>query len=594
MLQTDSFDPQGFAFRAKATFRGAIEMIHSKITPRLVVRFFVLCAIALLSHMAAANAVTMSFHTVYYHTVQGSFWAQLADDTGASPTPRQLAIASVNNNFKAIKALGFDTVTLNLPDDDGWPSQHGGGFSYDPASAIATRPQYAIAQEIVVRIAAANDLKVIFEIAPSNYQFSTDDRAAWVGLADQYNSTSNPPGAYNFIQSLINPTLYYGVQNTTKLSTVGIKDGPTRSFIGDTKIIGWQLYAEWNRWVINAQSGICTQQLAFTKYWNYFYNLVHSNGADNAFAGTYLIGSPDGGTAQVQNIKVFKQWFAPGTGVIEPDLIGIEYYGGSTAKGYNLASEYNDLTTMVNAMATADTAGDFAIPTSKIYLGEGNANQQGTPAINQYFQDVMQVMSDDGLAGIQFFVSDTLANATDSSGNPTLTPALPIYDLFATTFASSGVLTYPDDLASGVSWHLNPGAGGSYADPTTYPATQDEFSAAYGKWLYTAPTDIGTWLGEAIATHTNGLDLRFYANPNPVKYSTGMGSTLYWDLSHMPNVKSVQVHTGSPTGPIILKTKVSQNSLSVPVPQAGLQDFYLIDTTTTDHKLLGTVVLEAQ
>ena len=150
----------------------------------------------------------------------------------------------MNNNFKAIKALGFDTVTLSLPDNDGWPSQHGGGFGYDPANAVATRPQYAVAEEIVVRLAAADGLKVIFEIAPSNYRFSTDGRPAWVGLADQYDSTSNPPGAFNFIQSLINPTLYYGVQNTTKLSTVGIKDGPTRSFIGDTRIIGWQLYAE--------------------------------------------------------------------------------------------------------------------------------------------------------------------------------------------------------------------------------------------------------------------------------------------------------------------------------------------------------------
>ena len=67
--------------------------------------------------------------------------------------------------------------------------------------------------------------------------------------------------------------------------------------------------------------------------------------------------------------------------------------------------------------------------------------------------------------------------------------ALPIYDLFATTFTNSGVLTYPNDLPTGVSWHLNPGTGGSYADPTTYPATRDEFSAAYGEWAYTGPTD---------------------------------------------------------------------------------------------------------
>jgi hypothetical protein len=62
----------------------------------------------------------------------------------------------------------------------------------------------------------------------------------------------------------------------------------------------------------------------------------------------------------------------------------------------------------------------------------------------------------------------------------------------------------------------------------------------------------------------------------------------------MPNVKNVQVHAGSPNGPILLKTRGSQNSLSVPVPQSGVQDFYLIDSTTMEHKVLGTVVLEAQ
>src|ERR1700722_20386385 len=100
MLQADSSDPQEFAFRSTATSQVATEMKHSKITSRLLVKMLVLCVSGWLSHLAVASAATMPFHTVYYHTVQGSFWAQLADDTGASPTPRQLAIASVNNNFK--------------------------------------------------------------------------------------------------------------------------------------------------------------------------------------------------------------------------------------------------------------------------------------------------------------------------------------------------------------------------------------------------------------------------------------------------------------------------------------------------------------
>jgi len=96
--------------------------------------------------------------------LQGSFWAQLANDTGASPTPRELAIASIEDNFKSIRALGFDTVTVGLPDSDNWVSQHGGGFSYDPRNPAAGRPEFAVAQEIVLRITDANHLKVIFAI----------------------------------------------------------------------------------------------------------------------------------------------------------------------------------------------------------------------------------------------------------------------------------------------------------------------------------------------------------------------------------------------------------------------------------------------
>jgi hypothetical protein len=128
--------------------------------------------------------------------LQGSFWAQLADDTGTSPTPRELAIASIDNNFKAIRALGFDTVTIGLPDSDNWVSQHGGGFSYDPKNPAAARPEFAVAQEIVLRIADAHHSKVIFAIGLSEYRRSSDGRAAWAGLADEYDSTSKPQGAY--------------------------------------------------------------------------------------------------------------------------------------------------------------------------------------------------------------------------------------------------------------------------------------------------------------------------------------------------------------------------------------------------------------
>lgn len=214
----------------------------------------------------------------------------MADDAGPAPTPRELAVGSIEDNFKAIRALGFDTVTIGLPDSDNWVSQHGGGFSYDPGNPAAARSEFAVAQEIVLRTADANHLKVIFAIGLSEYRRSSDGRAAWVGLADEYDSTSKPKGAYDYIHALIDPTAYYGTKSTTKLSTIGLADGPLRSHVGDARVAGWVLAGEWNVNVVNATSKVYVHEHTFKKYWNYFYDLVHYRGADNAFAATYLIG----------------------------------------------------------------------------------------------------------------------------------------------------------------------------------------------------------------------------------------------------------------------------------------------------------------
>ena len=191
---------------------------------RLFSPYFLPCwlALAAATMVFAVDAHAAPFHSVYYHRLQGSFWAQLADDTGPSPTPRELAVASVQDNFKAIRSLGFDTVTVGLPDSDSWVSQHGGGFSYDPKKPGAARPQFAVAQEIVPRIAEANQLRVIFAIGFSDYRRSSDGRTAWAGLADEYGSSSAPKGAYDYLHALFDPTAYYGALATTRLSTIGL------------------------------------------------------------------------------------------------------------------------------------------------------------------------------------------------------------------------------------------------------------------------------------------------------------------------------------------------------------------------------------
>ena len=460
------------------------------------------CQLALATTTIAftVDAHAAPFHSVYYHRLQGSFWAQLADDSGPSPTPRELAVASVQDNFKAIRSLGFDTVTVGLPDSDNWVSQHGGGFSYDPNKPAAARPQFAVAQEIVLRIAEANQLKVIFAIGFSDYRRSSDGRTAWAGLADEYGSSSTPKGAYDYLHALLDPTAYYGALATTKLGTIGLADGPVRSHVNDARVTGWNLAGEWNPHVVNASSKVQTHEHTFKKYWNFFYELVHYRGASNAFAATYLIGQPGGGAAQVTNIKTFKQWFAPGSGIKPPDLIGVEFYGDGN---YDLTATSKDLNKMVDAMEMADPGRyphDFAIPQDKVFLGEGGTNQTTSAAIGQYFQDVFQVLADRKLAGMQLWVSDTLGDAKDASGQPTLLPITPAYDLFTTSFAPAGVRTYAP-LSPGVAWHGSPAKGASYADPASYPASQDLRASAYGKWSYTGLTDKGRWVQKALASH---------------------------------------------------------------------------------------------
>jgi hypothetical protein len=554
---------------------------------------------ATLTPAAAWTPPPDPFRTVFYHTVHASFWAQLADDeTGASPTPRELAIASLQQNFAAIKALGFDTVTLGLPDSGGWPSGYSGGFSYDPRNPAAAQPGFAVAQEIALRIADANHLKVIFSISFDPYRFSSDGRLAWAGLADEYGLTSKPRGAYDFIHCLIEPNLYYGEQRTSKLATIGLTDGPTRSLIGDPRIIGWELSAEWNRQVVNAETGVGTQQRGFQKYWNFFSTLIHDHGAHNAFAGTYLIGSPDAVRSaykQLENVKAFKQWFARNSGLVQPDLVGLEFYGGSEASGYDLGTLSQDLDKMIDAMETADPKinGDFPIPANKIYLGEGNANQAAQPGVNQYFQDIFQVLTDRGLAGIKFFVSDALANKT-IDGKPTLVAAQPSFDLFDTTYTARGTRKFASSLPLGVVWHWGPNLGGSYADPTTYRTSETVAEASYGQWTYVRPTRQGLWIQQAIANHTDGRNLRFYANPNPAGASGP--STLHWDLSHMPNVRTVAIREGSAPEMLLARklTVPYPSGFAITVPSSGSEKYTLIDTTGGTQGVLAVTTIEAR
>jgi hypothetical protein len=498
-----------------------------------------------LQRTAAYASQPPAFHSVYFQPYHGSLWAALADDTGA-PSPRQEMVWSINNELQAIHASGLDTITVPLPNNDSWWSQHGGAFSYDPVNHPTG--QYAVAQEILLRIAAANGLKVIFVIQPTPYQESSDGRAAWNGLADQYDVTPSSNGSLDYIHSVIDPLSYYGPLNTTQLSTIGLTDGPIGSYNIDPRVAGFIFAPELNPAVVSPGSGIQTNQRYFNKYWNWFYNLVHWNGSQSAFAGIYIIGSPSssgGVPAQIKALKNFKSWFAPGGGNAMPDYVGIEAYGGT---GYPLQNMAADMNVTLNAMIGADTIdypGDFAIPSQKIFIAEANTDEQANPYTNQYYQYMQQFINKRAMGGIEWFASDSWGDGTPAS---VVDPNVSLYQV---QFTPVGTKLFDSTLPSGISWH-NPVPTTDYGDPTTYGAYTARYSTQWGTLAYTSPTARGYWYGEGIANFEHGHNVVAYLYPNPmIGDSSHLAvTTIYWDASEMTGVTNVEIHMSSPGGPL--------------------------------------------
>jgi hypothetical protein len=546
------------------------------------------------------------FLSVYYQTfTDPGFWYRLSDDTGPSPTGREQVLTSMNQNFAFIKAQGFNTVFIGINNVDDFPSQHGGGFAYDPINR--PRPNFGPLQEIVLRVADSNGLKVIFVICPSQYQCSTDGRADWVGLADQYGSGSNPPGAYDFIHCCFDPTYYYGVQTTTKLqSTLGIPDGNTKSLIGDPRIIGWILRPEWAPDVITPDTHTQTHQYMVNKYFNYFYGFVHANNYNNAFAGSYLIaeGLPDQDMA-VKFIKEVKQWFLPNTGVIKPDFIGFQLYGGDANNypTYDLSNTYNQANALLAAFTTIDNGypGDYVFPADRVFIGEANAIRLTANAdLNLYFQNMYQFVNDTKLAGINLWVSSSLSSTkANSTSNVYILSPSQDWDLFTSNYTSISTslpantgLEATNTLPA-LFFHYHDNTANTWGAPWAYlngSTVDTQFPNAYGYWNYTGLTMSGQMAIEALSNHTNNKNLLFYASPNPVTYSPGANTTLFWNASKMPWVNQVEVRIGSQSGSAI-GNGIPIGNLSISIPDLSSQQYFLIDTTANSNVLLGSLTL---
>ncbi len=311
-----------------------------------------------------AMAQIIPYKAVFYRPSRASFAAELADDTlppGASRTPREAAILSLDNDFSLIRnSLRANAVVIALRDDDGFSAQFGGGWPYDPQNRPA--PQRAVAQEIILAIANSRGLKVIFSIGFSGYHRFIDD------------TFPNLPGAWQFIQALIDPTVFYGSPCTTKLGLVGLPNSCVRSYFDDPRVAGWFFDGEW----CVTTDGSCDfgiaarDRLMINKYWNYFRSVVHWNGSQTAFDGIFAIAAPDNCGQQSCNettgavpkaiIDALKGMFGGATGNQVPQKLGFEWYGNGT---YNLLNIAGDLRTLAGWMRND---GGYSVPAGNLML----------------------------------------------------------------------------------------------------------------------------------------------------------------------------------------------------------------------------------
>lgn len=400
--------------------------------------------IAALLAIAALRA-EIPLKAIFYKTSMASFWGELADDTGPSPTPREYALWTINQNFQAIAAGNANSIVVYLPDEDSWQSQYGGGFSYDPVRR--PKPQFAIAQELLITLAAKHNLRVIFQVNPSTWHMSNV-----AGGSDLYgNTTGGPadyPGAYAFVHALIAPASYYGNLWTTRLQEFGLLDHQLRDFTWDKRIAGWYFGGEW----FMQQPA---QKEFFVKYWPWFYGLVHygrvsihprrGEPATGQFAAVYPGGwpvtSPDSvdcdparlsmdrsgapagdafNFSAFNSLEQLKKLFMDNPALPRPDLWAFEWYGTSNGlntgppAGYRLSCIASD----INAIAAHMSTYGFPVPLAAIGLHEGGTDYAvdaapGQPqdvGANQFYLDAVSAAGKLGLRQIAVWGSDGQIN----------------------------------------------------------------------------------------------------------------------------------------------------------------------------------------
>ncbi len=224
---------------------------------------------------------------------------------------------------------------------------------------------------------------------------------------------------------------------TTELSTVGIADHETQSFIGDSRIAGWLLNPE-------TDFSNAANTSWWNTYWPFFYSLIHYGGANTAFAGTYVAASPSGQTTSnppcsgdevsrlstaASAISYMKAFFKGLSASERPDVYGYEWYGNLGSPNYTLTCIASDMAYLAG-LVESDS---YSVPASNIFAGEGGTNQNMASGLSQFYESGIAEAAVLGHRDLTVWISD--GNENTGSGTTGDNPAMAQWAL--------GEISYP-------------------------------------------------------------------------------------------------------------------------------------------------------
>ncbi|HEX4232038.1 MAG TPA: hypothetical protein VHZ07_25445 [Bryobacteraceae bacterium] len=445
---------------------------------------------------------------VYYSPYQGATLMKLlADDSG----PRALLVPSIYQNFKALSAVGANTVVIRCDEEGSYVGEEGGGFPYNPASSgLEYQPQMAIAQEIIVSLADAAGLKVIFLIYPSFYHENITQTEPGIGAVDMK----------NYIQSIIDPGSFYPASqtSTTQLSLVGLRDhNITENYAADGRVYGFIFPVEYA--FPTFDPSWYSQQLTFMNtYWPFFYSLCHTGGNSKAImyissfpcqSGTNAgsLGPCSDGSNPYANIKGVKSYFAQYQPDAKPDLMGFEWYGPGPQWEDTIA---NTISLQISALTGVDPAYpyDYSVPISNIWMAEGglaSAPASQALAVTYYYQNALMAAHNQGLSAMAVWSSlDTWENYMNGfpysipgpGGAALVNPVLDFdvlqrpFALFSATIGQQITRYYPCSPEG--YWIPNYGdPNASWTDVSGYTQYSTAYGATAGAITYEQPNPQG-------------------------------------------------------------------------------------------------------